>query len=508
MSSIGRKLASGSSLSFINLAASALVSILLMPFVVHSLGDRQYGIWALVATFTGYYGVLDLGLSSAVGRYLSKALGAADHEECTHVFNVALRIYLGIGAVVLLVACILASLAGVFSKTPQDAALFWKVILILGVSTALAFSSKVFQGVLEAHLRFDRTALFDLLSLILRTTLILVFISARFKILGLAWATFLGGIPTVALQIFFAFHDLPFLRLDSKYWDPMTAKRLFSYATFSFITQLANLLRFQVDNVVVGAMFGLVAVTHYSIAGRLAQFFMDISGSLFGSFRSVFSRQEGARDFDAIRRTFLFATKLSIFTSSFIGFGLIAWGKPFIARWMGRQYLDAYPCLVFLVAGLACALWQNPSNSLLYGVSKHKFLALWNSAEGAANLGLSVILASRYGIVGVAMGTFIPLVFSKLLVQPIYVCRVAGIPYWEYVGNMAKNLATAAACLSIPLFLTYRYAASDYKRLFLIGFLSLLTYVVPLSLFAFNHREKALLRQALLPRRTAAPSVV
>jgi hypothetical protein len=133
---------------------------------------------------------------------------------------------------------------------------------------------------------------------------------------------------------------------------------------------------------------------------------------------------------------------------------------------------------------------------------------LWNSVEGAANLVLSVILASRYGIVGVAMGTFVPLVFSKLLIQPIYVCRIAGIPYWEYAGNMAKNLATAAACLLIPLLLTHRYATPDYKRLFLIAIPSLLTYVVPLFLFAFNHREKTLLRQALLPRRAADPSVV
>jgi hypothetical protein len=48
-----RKLASGSAIRAVNLLATALVSMLIMPFVVHALGDRMYGTWALVATIIG-----------------------------------------------------------------------------------------------------------------------------------------------------------------------------------------------------------------------------------------------------------------------------------------------------------------------------------------------------------------------------------------------------------------------------------------------------------------------
>ena len=500
MSSIGRKLVSGSALSVFNMAASAIVSILIMPFVVHALGDRQYGVWALVASFTGYYGVLDLGMSTAVGRYLAKALGVADQEECCRIFNTALRIYLGIGATVLVIAAVLAVAAPYFSKSPEEGLLFRKVILILGASTALMFPSKVFQGALEAHLRFDRIGIFDLLTLALRATLVVFFISAGFKILGLAWATFLAGIPTILLQVHFAFKDLPFLRLRSRYWGISTAKALFSYSTFSFIIQLAGILRFQVDNLVVASMVGLAAVTHYTVANRLAQYFMEITIGIFGGFRTVFSRQEGAQDFEAIRWTLRFATKISVFVSTFIAFGLIAWGKLFIGRWMGKPYLDAYPCLVVLVLGLMFGLWQNPSWSLLFGVSKHKFLAAWTSIEAIANLVLSITLARHYGIVGVALGTMIPLVFSKLLVQPVYVCKIVGIPYTEYIEGVAKNLAMAAGCLVFPMLLTIEVAAPDYKRLFLVGLLSLIAYVVPLWMIAFDRGETNLLRRALLPK--------
>ncbi|MGA7137432.1 MAG: hypothetical protein WBZ14_07160 [Terriglobales bacterium] len=70
-----RKLASGSAIRAVNLLATALVSMLIMPFVVHALGDRMYGTWALVATIIGYYGTLEFGLTPAINRYMARALG-------------------------------------------------------------------------------------------------------------------------------------------------------------------------------------------------------------------------------------------------------------------------------------------------------------------------------------------------------------------------------------------------------------------------------------------------
>src|SRR5271167_113020 len=107
MSTTTRKLASGSALRLTVTFGTAVTSFLIMPFVVHTLGDSLYGIWTVVATFVGYYGVLELGLSRAVSRYAAAALGAGDHEECNRVFNTALRIYMVLGAVVLILTCVL-----------------------------------------------------------------------------------------------------------------------------------------------------------------------------------------------------------------------------------------------------------------------------------------------------------------------------------------------------------------------------------------------------------------
>ena len=499
MSDTAQKLARGTSLRLVNTIATALVSVLIMPFVVHTLGDRNYGIWTLVATFVGYYGVLELGLAAAVSRYLASSLGAADPEGCNRVFNTSLRLYLGLGGVAFAVSCIIAALAPRFCRNAEDAALFWRIILILGASIALMFPTRVFKGVLEAHLRFDLTAGLELLSLFLRTGLMIPVLIAGYGVLGLAWTTFLTGIPSMVLHVYFAYKELPFLHFDPKYWERNTARTLFSYSAFSLIANLANILRFKLDAVVVAAFVGLAAVTHYKIGGVLTQYFLDLMSALMGVFPSVFSRQQGAQNYEAIKRTFFFASKISVCVASFIGFGMLAWGKPFIVRWMGPQYVDAYPVLVILVIGCTVSLWQGPSISLLYGISKLKFFALFNSIEGVANLVLSLVLVRRYGMIGVALGTLIPMLINKLFIQPVYVCRVAGIEYRGYMSRMGKTLIAVAGSLLIPTLLSLKFAAPDYRILFAIGLLSAILYGVPLWLLEFTLGETQILRKAILP---------
>ena len=82
-----------------------------------------------------------------------------------------------------------------------------------------------------------------------------------------------------------------------------------------------------------------------------------------GFFPAVFSRQEGAANFEGLKKTYFFATKVTTCIASFVGFGLIAWGKPFIRAWMGPEYVDAYPVLVVLTAGMIVALSQATSPS-------------------------------------------------------------------------------------------------------------------------------------------------
>jgi O-antigen/teichoic acid export membrane protein len=266
-------MAKGSALRTFYLVAQVVVALSLMPFVVHSLGDRMYGFWTFVAAFIGYYGLLDFGLTLAMERYLAGAIGAGNKEECNHIFNTAFLILTGIGLLALLVTVILALVSPWFWSNLDDASLFSKVILILGINMAISFPLNVFIGILIAKLRFDIHSYVQLITLILRTTLIVLAVNFGYKVLGLAVATLLASIPGSILYIYFAKKSMPFLKLKWEYRNRGTMKSLFSYGSVSFVAHIPGQLRSPFDVFVITAFINLAAVTHYRIASLMFQHF-------------------------------------------------------------------------------------------------------------------------------------------------------------------------------------------------------------------------------------------
>ena len=101
---------------------------------------------------------------------------------------------------------------------------------------------------------------------------------------ALALATVASGIPAIVLYIYFISKQLPFLRLDSRYWSRDTARKLFSFGIYSFVANIANIIRFRVDALVMASYVGLAAVTHYRIGSTLTQFFGGMMEAVVGSF--------------------------------------------------------------------------------------------------------------------------------------------------------------------------------------------------------------------------------
>jgi len=259
--STGKLLLSASALRITNVIAQVVVSFFLTPFVIRSLGDRLNGFWVLVATFIGYYGLMELGLGAAVSRYIAEALGKGDREKCGRVFTASVALYSVLGAILMILTGIIALLSHLFVHSPQDAHLFSKIILVLGLSVGISFPARAYSGLLTAELRFDVLAATDFFYLLLRTGLIVSVLSAGGKVLALAWVTFLAGLPRMAIYIFASRKLCPWLRLRASPWFSTETKRLLSYSAYAFVSDIADRLRFNIDAIVITGMVGLSAVT-------------------------------------------------------------------------------------------------------------------------------------------------------------------------------------------------------------------------------------------------------
>jgi len=488
--STGQRLIKGSIVRTSNLFLQLIVSFFMMPFIIHSLGDRMYGFWVLVGTFIGYYGLLDLGLSSAVGRYVSRALGRNNIKEINDIVNTSLFLFIGLGVIALLISFMAAVFSFYFIENPDEVNLFRKVIVILGLGMAVGFPMRVFGGILTSYLRYDLYTYASILRLLVSNVLIFYFLQKGFGILALAMISFSASLLEYATILFFAVKTFPHLEVGSSFFKKDRAMQLFRYSGKSFIAQIANMLRFKLDPFVIAGFLNLNLVTYYSVGARLMEYFVQFIMSAFGVMSPVFSQYEGRNDFDSIRRKFLDVTKISIIVSVFIGASIIYYGKSFIQRWMGPDFESSYYVVLILCVPYITALMQNPSIGLLYGISKHHYFAITNICEGLLNLIISVILVKYYGIYGVAMGTGISMIILKIFVQPIFVCRVINLSLYKYYF---KTLLLTTLKILIPLLLYFYivedYLKADYMNIIMLGTIQTLLFI-PLIFFLVLQKEE------------------
>ncbi len=507
-SSVGRRVLSGSLLQTGSLIASAIASFFLMPFIVHHIGDRLYGFWSLAAAVIGYYGLLDLGLSSAVSQYICMAIGGNEPAECRAIFNAALRIQSLLGGLALVVTLAVAAATPWFCHNPTDATLFWKVVLVLGINTAFLFPTKVYSSVLDAELRFDIQSGLGILGVVARTGLIICAILAGGGLLALAWVTLLATLPVTALQIWLARREAPWARIKRGAIGSKRVKSLFYYSVYTFLTRIADILRFQIDPLVISGLIGLVAVTHYRIAGLFAQYYIQLIIVSLGMMQPVLSRLHGAEDHAGLKRAFFFGTKISLWLSIFIGFAIIGWGKPFITRWMGPRYEDAYLPLVVLSAAVLLDVGQQPSVGLLYATFKHRFYTYMNWAEGLLNLVFSLALARPLGILGVALGTLIGAFFIRLVVQPWWVCKVSGIHYGQYMRFVVGNVLRSGCLMVFATAISAWGLRPSYPFLVASAVCTTSVYALGSWLLVFSRHEREQLLDALRNRRREASEQV
>ena len=477
-----------------NLFATIVVTFFMMPFVIGAIGDRWYGLWILAGSFTGYFGCLDLGLSTANERFISRALGTGENEEVNVVFNTSLFLFVLAGVLTIIVSIVIAFITPWFVENALDIRIFKIIILAVGVTMAFSLPTRAFEGVLFAHVHFYVMNITDTLKILFRTALLVYYLSRGHGLITLAIIS-LGCemLYNVTISIM-VIRRFPELKIGYAYVTRSRMKPLFGYSIYSFISNVADKLKYNLDAFVITAVLGLSLVTHYNIGSRISNYYILFITAATALVIPVFSTFEGLGDYDQIRRKFLFFTKMNTILSMFLGGTIIIYGKAFISRWMGTGYLDAHEVLLALMIGSIITTIQITSKSLLYGLSKHRMYAFTVIVEGIANLVLSMILVLRFGILGVAFGTTIPALVVNLFVLPYYAIRVIDLPVSRYLKiNLGPILLGTAIHIGCWL-LVRNYVMSSYRSIMLLGAGTSVIFILVNVLILLDRDERRKLR--------------
>lgn len=414
--------------SWLRQLVSLTVGFFLAPFVLHKLGDDQYGLWVLLLSVFGYYGLFDFGIRSAVVKYVAEFNTTADVDRLRRTINTIIFMYSCIGLAIFIVIEVGSFFVGSLFHLPPDLVHTGEFLFrILGVAAVLLFPLSVFTGILQGLHRFDWLNLTQIVSNLVRAMLIVLVLTHDGGLLSIALVT-LGLLVVVRTVCMVLARRLVPLKYGRRLVDRATFHRITGYSSITFLVSVAEKLRFGADVLVIGIFLSPAAITFFAIGSKLVDYASNLVDAMADTFLPMASQFDSARDSNRLRRLFVAGNRASALVIFPICGILIVMGKPIISVWMGPKYISSYIVLLLLLIPRTLYRAQAASNRILFGMYKHKVLGIVVLAEGICNLILSIILVRHYGIIGVALGTTIPLVLTSLFFLPLYLCQLLQTP--------------------------------------------------------------------------------
>src|SRR3984885_5244514 len=462
-----RQLVTNVGSSWFSLGFDVLVGLFLSPFLLHWLGDTAFGIWVLIFSITGYYGLFDLGIRSSVVRYVSKFTANDDVEDLAKLINTSLFTYSCIGVLSLLVTVFLSFYVDHIFKIPPEfhATARW-LLLMVGASVGIGFPLGVVGGYLDGLQRFYVNNWANIAGDVARLVLIVLAVRHGRGLLTIAAITVLLPILLYVIRGIIAYRILP-VPFGFKYVDRATFRTMANYSGVTLIIMIATQLKFKTDNLVIGTMISAAAVTYFSIGARIVSYAQQMVMALAQNFLPLASQSEATGNMNRLRKVFLAGNRVCAFTAFPITVTLLILGKSVIEVRGGKRYVaTSYSVLVILIIPATLMWAQAASGRVLFGISKHRTWAFVTLGEGIANLVLSIVLVRFYGIVGDAWGTAIPLTCSMLFFMPQHLCKKLDIRLRTFIRESYSLPFLLSLPLAAVLLLMQRwFVPHNYRQL-------------------------------------------
>jgi O-antigen/teichoic acid export membrane protein len=316
---------------------------------------------------------------------------------------------------------------------------------------ALTLPLSIFPAILDGLQRYPAKSAIRLAFLLLRVGGIVFVMETRPGLFPLAIVYTVVNLLEHAALAGLAFWYLPGLRVGRGLIDRTTLRQVRGYSTDAFLAMLAGRITLQTGAIVVGGFLSVAAVAHYAIATRLVEVAKNLLRSATTTLTPAVSEFEAKGDVAGVRRVLLDGTRWVLYVVLPVHLGLLFFGRPFLARWVGApEYADwCFPATAILCATLTIGVAQSVAARILYGLGTLRLFARLALVEAALNLGLSLGLVGPFGLEGVAIAVAVPNVLFCLFAIG-YACRTLAVGAGRYLLTAwLRPLAAAAVPMAI-----------------------------------------------------------
>lgn len=411
----------GAMLSYISIAVNILSGLLYTPWMVDIIGKSQYGLYTLANSVITLF-LVDFGLSSATGRYLSKYNAEGDQEKAERFLGAVYKLYLLIDVVILMIlVAVFFLMDRIFvNLTSGELAQFRVVYAISAVFSIIHFPFVTFNGILTAYEKFVPLKMADLLHKLCNVGFTVAALLLGYGLYALVTVQAVVGLMILAFKYVVIRRTVP-LKAHFGKTEQGIYKDIFGFSVWVTVSSFAARLVFNITPSVLGIVANSAAIAVFGIVMTIEGYAYSITTAINGLFMPKISRIFVGKNADSdLNPLFLNIGKFQYFLNGAIVVGFAAVGRDFIRLWMGEDYATAYwGILLVLVPGLFYNALEI-ANTAMIVIGRVKQMAIVSLVTGIVNICLSFPLSYCFGEVGACLSICIAYLVRAVLYNIIY----------------------------------------------------------------------------------------
>lgn len=480
--------------------ASVVITLLMTPIYLNSLGKHDYGIWELIAILIGYMGLLDLGLRSAVVRYCSVYLSKNDTEQTRRLYATAL-LYMSFMGLICFLLCWAWSILGTEALSPSGKIepKYSELLIWVGLSVFLAFVRNTSEGMIEGSQRY---LIKNFLNLIIKTGIaayLWTFLDEQSGILLLIKVTVVGTALRILTYNVLLMIGTPAI---TPFASPTikTFIQLIKFGSKSLINGIAYTIHNSSGTFLVGFLIAPAAVPLYSIPKSIVNYIYSFIETASNVLTPYFVELDKNNKKNEVVETYIFYSKVLVWFLTTAAIFIIVFGYQFISLWLPGQFDEnTIQLLLYILIFNVVIERINPlALKLSSAKNKHAFFAKVRPFAAMLTLALSYILIVYFGVIGACIATSLTaMIFTPLFARHSFsLISLSFRKYWS--ESLRPNLATGVVLFSLAFLIDNQVDVDDFGIFIAIFCLFTFVSLISLTTFTLSKQERTSCVNALL----------